>query len=130
MLTIEGIRAGQELQVVNRTRSTLVARELLLALDFLGRTRGLLGRPPLADGQGLLLRPCRGVHTFFMAYTIDVAFLDPAGRVVELRPGLRPWRMTPLVPEALCVLELPEQRLASSGTTIGDQLVFEPAAIV
>jgi uncharacterized membrane protein (UPF0127 family) len=130
MMRIEGIRAGQQLRVVNQTRSTLVARELMLALDFLGRTRGLLGRPPLADGQGLLLRPCRGVHTFFMGYAIDVAFLDPAGRVVELRSGLRPWRMTPLVPEALCVLELPENRLASSGTKLGDQLAFELAAIV
>ncbi len=45
------------------------------------RMRGLLARPPLAPFEALLLRPCRLVHTFGMAYPIDLVFIDRAGVV-------------------------------------------------
>ncbi len=45
------------------------------------RMRGLLALPPLAPGEALLLRPCRLVHTFGMAYAIDLVFIDRAGVV-------------------------------------------------
>jgi uncharacterized membrane protein (UPF0127 family) len=43
------------------------------------RMRGLLGQAPLRAGQAMLLRPCRLVHTFCMAYPIDLVFIDRAG---------------------------------------------------
>jgi uncharacterized membrane protein (UPF0127 family) len=60
----------------------------------LGRVRGLLGRDGV-DG-GLVLRPCRSVHTIGMRFPIDVAFCDRDGRVLH-RTTLRPWRMSRLV---------------------------------
>jgi len=120
------IRPGQRLRVVNLTRGELLVEELELALGPWSRLRGLIGRPALAPRAGLLLRPCRGVHTWFMRAAIDVLFLDEAGRVVALRPELRPWRMTPLFGEACCTLELAPGAIAASGTATGDQLGFEP----
>jgi uncharacterized membrane protein (UPF0127 family) len=59
------------------------------------RLRGLLGRKPLrADAQqALWLVPCGGIHTFGMRYSLDVVFLDRAGRVLACRQNVRPWRM-------------------------------------
>ena len=59
---------------------------------FYGRLLGLLARPPLAADEALYLAPCRGVHTAFMHYPIDVAFVDRDGRVLRLVTGLAPFR--------------------------------------
>jgi uncharacterized membrane protein (UPF0127 family) len=100
----------------------VLVEELALALGPWTRLRGLLGQPPLRSGQGLLLRPCRGVHTCFMRYAIDALFLDEAGVVVELARGLRPWRLSPVVGGALATLELCAG--AATATRRGDQLRF------
>ena len=55
--------------------------------------RGLLWRPALAPGQGLLIAPCNSVHTIGMRYAIDVVFLDREGRVLKVCPALKPLRM-------------------------------------
>lgn len=123
-LRLEEIRRGEPLAVHNRSRGLLLADELLLALDPWRRLRGLLGRPAPAELGGLLLLPCRSVHTCFMRYPIDVAFLDPEGRVVGLHGALRPWSFTPYHAEACCALELRSGRLQRSGTVAGDELVF------
>jgi uncharacterized membrane protein (UPF0127 family) len=59
---------------------------------FFSRLAGLLFSSPLQPGQGLLLVPCASVHTAFMRYSIDVVFLDRAGRICRIVPRLAPWR--------------------------------------
>ena len=54
--------------------------------------RGLLGRDGLPQGEGLLIKPCGSVHTFFMRFPIDVVFLDRELSVLAVRPEVRPWR--------------------------------------
>lgn len=118
------LRRGQRVRVLHPRRDVELVTRLELALDPWARLRGLLGHAPLGEREGLLLRPCTGVHTLFMRFTIDVAFLDPQGRVVHACPRLRPWRVSPIVGEACCVLELCAGRLARSGTEPGDRLRF------
>jgi uncharacterized membrane protein (UPF0127 family) len=123
-LTPAAIVSGQQVRVRNATRQTELAASLYLALGPFSRLRGLLARPPLTAQEALLLRPCRGVHTCLMTYTIDVAFLSAEGRVVGVQPNLRPWHFTRLF-DALCALELCAGRLALTGTQAGDRLEFE-----
>ena len=63
-----------------------------VADTFVSRARGLIGRPPPARGEGLLILKCNAIHTFFMAYAIDATFLDREDRVVKVVRGIRPWR--------------------------------------
>lgn len=86
------------------------------------RLRGLIGRPPLEPGEGLLIEPCRGVHTYGMRYPIDVAFLAEDGRVVALYPGLEPGTRTPWHRRARRALELSEGALGTLGVELGDVL--------
>ncbi|MGH2922334.1 MAG: DUF192 domain-containing protein [Gaiellaceae bacterium] len=58
----------------------------------LTRLRGLLGRPPLGEGEGLLLRPSNAIHTWFMRNAIDAVFLDRSFAVVGVVPHVKPWR--------------------------------------
>lgn len=81
------------------------ALDVQVAATALARMRGLLGRPPLGPGQGMLIRPCNMVHTVGMGYAIDVVFLRRDGLVLKVASALAPrrasghWR-------AHCVLEL------------------------
>ena len=90
------------------------------------RLRGLLGSPPLAAGEGLLIEPCRGVHMFGMRYPIDVAFLDRTGRVVGICRALAPGARSPFVRAARSALELPAGTLDAAGITEGDTLTLSP----
>lgn len=113
------------LTVVNLTRGEVLAERVEPAFFFWRRLRGLLGRRLLPPSGGLLLEPCRGVHTFFMRFPIDVVFYGNAGRVVAVFPGLAPFRFTPVVRSARGVIELPAGTLARTRTRVGDLLRFE-----
>jgi uncharacterized membrane protein (UPF0127 family) len=88
------------------------------------RREGLLKKTGLAPGEGLWISPCEAVHCFFMKFTIDVLFLSKSKQVVKVRPALKPWRIAGSM-KAHSVLELPEGRIAATGTQQGDELEFE-----
>jgi uncharacterized membrane protein (UPF0127 family) len=83
--------------------------------------RGLLGRSGLEAGEGLLLKPCGSVHTFFMRFPIDVVFLDRELSVVAVRPEVPPWR-TAAARGAKVSLELAAGEAARLGIRPGVQL--------
>ncbi len=110
----------------NRTRGRTLAREVRVAATFGRRLRGLIGRPPLEPGEGLLIRPCSGIHTFFMRSAIDAVFLDGDGRVVAALGPIPPWRATAVYTRAEAVLELPPGTVADTGTQAGDEVALDP----
>ncbi len=113
------------MKLINHTLGSVLCQRLELANTPWRRARGLLGRPPLARGEGLLIDPCRSVHMFFMRYPIDVVFLDRHGQVVAMRQNLRPWRMTRYYHQARSALELPAGAAAVAGLELGHRLVLE-----
>lgn len=117
----------QMVRIINETRGTVLAERATITTTWWGRARGLLGRRSLVVGEGLIIRPCNSVHCFFMAFSIDVVYVDRAYRVVRLAPDLRPNRIGPLVRSARDVIELPAGVLAATSTAIGDQVRVEPA---
>lgn len=111
-------------RVRNADRDTLLGAEVGVADDWWGRLRGMLGRPPLRPGEGLLLSPCRSVHMYGMRFGLDVVFLARDGRVVGLYEALAPGRRTRWHRDAVHALELPCGTIASSGTRLGERLVW------
>ncbi|MEI6564590.1 MAG: DUF192 domain-containing protein [bacterium] len=67
--------------------------ELTLAVTFWQRSIGLMGRPELKAGQGLLIRPCSSIHTCFMRFPIDLLFLDAGNRIIRITHKVNPWRL-------------------------------------
>jgi len=113
-----------EVDVRNETRDRRLGGRVGLADGFWTRLRGLLGRPPLEAGSGLLITPSRGVHTWGMRYPLDVLLLDGARRVVAAYRGLGPWRSTSLHREARHALELPAGTIDRTGTLEGDVVTW------
>jgi len=82
----------------------------------------MIGHPEPAEGEGLLLNPCQGVHMHWMTYPLDIAFLDGEGRIVALYHGLRPWRFSKTHKDATCAIEFPAGTLENTGTVVGNRL--------
>ena len=111
------------LRVLNQNRQQLLMTRGQWAASFWARLRGLTGRPPLREGEGLILVGDRSIHSFFMRFPIDVVYADRDWRVVRLDAAMAPNRIGPYVGRAAYVPELPVGVIHHTGTTIGDQLV-------
>ncbi|MDQ3066639.1 MAG: DUF192 domain-containing protein [Actinomycetota bacterium] len=107
---------------LTREDGRVVCEHLLVAARPLPRMRGLLGRPSLPAGEGLLLRPAGSVHTFFMRFPIDVVFLDREYRVVGIEAAVPPWR-TAGRRGTKAVVELASGECERRGLALGDRLV-------
>lgn len=111
-----------EVRVVRKDAEVDLGSRVGVADSWWLRFRGLLGRPRLETGEGLLLLDCDSVHTMGMRHVIDVAFLDAQGKVVSSIPRLRPWRIGLGGPGAVHALELPAGRLEETRTCPGHRL--------
>jgi hypothetical protein len=108
----------------NRTRTTYLATDLLIARTHWSRFRGLMAKDASSfrPGQGLWITPCHGVHTFAMRFPIDVLYLDHERIVIHLEEELKPWRMAAVRVHATSVLELPTGTIQDSRTALGDKV--------
>jgi uncharacterized membrane protein (UPF0127 family) len=113
--------------VRNADRDTVLGAEVEIADDWWRRLRGLLGRPPLKPGEGLLISPCRSVHMYGMKFGLDVVFISRDGRVVGLYEALAPGRLSRWHRDALHALEVPPGTIATSQTRLGDHLSWHSA---
>ena len=95
-----------------------------IADTMLTRMRGLLARPALNFGEGMLLRSCNMVHTVGMQYPIDVLFLSRDGVVLKIVETLKKNRTSGHV-FANCVLELAAGEVKRCGITLGQTLPIQ-----
>jgi uncharacterized membrane protein (UPF0127 family) len=110
--------------VHNRSRDAVLAENVRLADTPRSRRTGLLQHEALEADEGLWIYPTQAIHTFGMRFPIDVVFLDRSLRVKRIYHRLAPYRLTRFVWGAQSVLELASGSLASTGTTVGDELRF------
>ena len=112
-------------EIVTLVRSaggSVVCERCVVAASPLRRMRGLLGRRSLPAGEGILLKPARSVHTFFMRFPIDVVFVDSQLAVVGIAAALPPWRMA-AERRAFAVLELAAGECERRRIVVGDVLL-------
>lgn len=115
-------------RATNSTRGTVVGQCIRVAETGLQRIVGLLGERELLQGDGLLIVPSQGVHTWGMRFPIDIAILNGNWEVIAIRHGVRPFRMTRVFWKAVAVLELPAGALESTSTSVGDTIEFDRAS--
>lgn len=119
---------GSSLMLRDETRHRTVATRVWRAEGMWQRLVGLMGRVALAEGEGLWLVPCNGVHTFGMREPLDIVVLDHGLRVVAMWPGVAPWRVCWPVRRGCSTVELRSGALSACGVRVGDQMALEPAA--
>lgn len=111
-----------QLSLFNETADIFLAMRVRTAYNFWHRLKGWMGKKSFREGEALLLKPCRSIHTCFMLAPIDVVYLDRDLRVVGILERVRPYRFPRAVRRAHSVVELPAGTVALRSLRIFDQL--------
>ncbi len=116
-------------QVINQTRNVVVIERAEIAETLWTRFMGLMGRPSLEVGSGLVIIPNNSIHMFFMRFAIDVLHVSKDGTVLKILHTIKPWRVGPIVRKCHYTLELPPGTAAATGTIEGDRLEMVPLTV-
>jgi uncharacterized protein len=111
--------------LTNTRNKRIVAHTLVAAFDSESRRRGLLKHDSLEEGHAMIIAPTNAVHTFWMRFAIDIAFVTREGRVVKVCSTVVPWRIA-VAWRAYAVIELAAGALSRSETQRGDVLQVTP----
>jgi uncharacterized membrane protein (UPF0127 family) len=106
----------------NERTGTVLATQVLPAFDSASRRTGLLRHTSFPEGHAIIIAPSNAIHTFFMRFAIDVAFVSKDGRVLKIRAAVPPWRIAGAL-RAYAVVELPAGTLKRTETRRGDRLI-------
>ena len=122
---ISGVRADAgPVGLINERTGQVVASAVEVAGTSETRRRGLLGRESLDPSAAIVIAPTSAIHTFFMRFAIDVAFVTRDGRVVKIAHDLRPWRIAAAL-RGFAVVEMTAGSMKRSGVAVGDRLVLQ-----
>lgn len=110
------------MKIINKTKNTVLAEDVIVAKDIFSRLKGLLGKSGLRNKEALIITPCDSIHTFFMKFSIDVVFIDKKNRVVKVISSMKPFRISAVYFNAHSVIELPPGIIRETATTVGDSL--------
>jgi uncharacterized membrane protein (UPF0127 family) len=114
-------------RLVNRTRGRTLALRVEPAFDSQSRRRGLLGRTSLPVDSVLAIAPSNALHSFGMAFPIDLLFIRRDGVVVKRVVHLKPRRIAAAL-RAFAVLEFAADHPVVAVTQVGDVLGVEIAS--
>lgn len=108
----------------NQTRNAVLGEAVDVADTSEKRRVGLLKHERLEPGEGLWIKPCESVHTFFMKFAIDLVYVDRKHKVRKVRKAVPPWRVSACL-TAHSIIELPAGTIERTGTQAGDELSIE-----
>jgi hypothetical protein len=114
-------RAAGAYELRNVRTGRVVAHTIIPAFESATRRKGLLGRDSLAEGAAMIIAPTNAIHTFWMRFAIDVAFVRRNGEVVKIHEALAPWRAA-VGATAYAAIELPAGALRRADVRVGDVL--------
>lgn len=97
----------QTAKLIDADTHQVLIETLEIANTIWTRFRGLMFRQTTPPSYGLLIQPCRSIHTMWMRMPIDVHFLSQDNTVLGLRQNLRPWKIAFAPRGTTCVLETP-----------------------
>lgn len=113
------------MKVYNSTQNNLIADKAEVADNFVTRTFGLIPKSSLNEGEGLIIKPCNSIHTFFMKFAIDVIFVNKKNEIVAFYENVKPWRILPIHFSSHYVIELPAGTITAKNLAKHDIITTE-----
>jgi hypothetical protein len=111
-------------RIVNKTTGATLAEHAEVAHSVFARTRGLMFRRRLDDGEALIIDPCGSIHMMWMFMAIDAVFYSRDGVVTKVARGVKPWiGFSTGGKGARSVIEM--RKGDANGVEPGHQLAFE-----
>lgn len=105
-------------QLILQKNKEVLLEQVAEASGLFARLKGLLGTKSLGPQQGLWIRQCNSIHTFFMQFQIDCLFLSADMKVVSWKTNIQKSRVVTPVWKATSVIETSAgviQRLVDAG---------------
>ena len=113
-------------KIMNVTKDKVLVQNCMMADNFFGRLVGLMGKKILSTDEGMLISPCKSVHTFFMRFDVDIIFVDRNFEVVKIIKNVKPWKFSPYIKSARHIVEIASRvtnsELRSEKVEVGDKL--------
>lgn len=108
------------MKIYNSSNNNLIADNVKLANSFITRTLGLIPKTTISEDEGLVIKPCCSVHTFFMRFGIDILFVNKRNEIIALYENVNPWRILPIHLTAFYVVELAAGTISTKNIEKGD----------
>ena len=123
------------MRIFNNSRKTVLASKVEVAKGFWKKTLGLMFRSKMMDSSGFLMEfgneGFHGIWMLGMRFCIDLVFIDPGKRVVDVFENIKPvcispgtWRVYKPSKPAKWVLELRSGTARKTKTSPGDKISF------
>jgi uncharacterized membrane protein (UPF0127 family) len=114
-------------ELVHQGTNAVVGR-IATARNWLEKGIGVIGRKSLAQGEGLWLPGVTAIHTWFVAFPLDLLFLDENGAAVKVALAVRPWTNLVWAPGAAGVVELGAGTFCSESvqSLLGETWILRP----
>lgn len=84
----------------------VIVDNVIMATSTLSRMKGLMFANEMPSCDGFLIDPCNSIHTFFMTFNLDIAFISKNNEVVHIERNMKPWRATKIHFKSRKVLEM------------------------
>jgi len=101
----------------------LLLEKIEVADTYSRRMKGLLNRDGLSTSNGMIITPCKCVHTFGMKFNIDIVFMDKKLQVVGLKRSVKKNNISGVI-KAKHTLELSEGMIDTLKINLGDNLAW------
>ncbi|NLI10121.1 MAG: DUF192 domain-containing protein [Elusimicrobia bacterium] len=111
------------MNIYNQTKNLSLPFDIEKAGSFYSRFLGLMFRKNIAKNKALLLYPGNMIHTCFMRFPIDAAFISKKGEVLEIKENMKPWSFSKMYMGSFFVLET-IGGVMSKFVSKGDKLLF------
>lgn len=108
------------MKIYNSTQNKLIAEDVKVAENFFSRSIGLILKKELKKDEGLIIKPCCSIHTFFMKFAIDVIFVNKKNEVVAIYENVKPWRILPIHLTSKYVIELSAGKVSEKNVSKHD----------
>ena len=108
----------------NQTRECFLGLKVTAADLPSTHVAELMLEKPLKSGEGLWMKPFRGIAAAAMPAPLDLIYLDEDCRVIEMVESFPTFQVSSSSPKPESVLALPAHSIYSSQTQAGDQLVL------
>jgi uncharacterized membrane protein (UPF0127 family) len=108
----------------NQTRECFLGLEVKAADLPSTRVGELMSARPLKSGEGVWMRPFRGIPAAAIPAPLDLIYLDEDCRVIDTVESFPTFQVSSSSPRPESVLALPAHSIYSSQTQPGDQLVL------
>jgi hypothetical protein len=115
---------SQKLCAYNQTRECFLGLEVTAADVPYVNLKDMLATLTLQSGEGLWIKPFKGIPDTGVNAPLDLVYLDEDCKVTDVVESFPTFRVTPLSPQPASVLALPTHSIYSSQTQPGDQLML------